>query len=138
MRMTRLTTSARTGRRMNRSVNFTGFAVSGSPLSGIVRLRRELRVRCLGIVNAHRAAGPKPKHPRRADGVARLEARGHRDKVTLAAAEPDNLLPHDEVLVACLLVGLLVDDVDRVPERRVEDTVYVVDEKSDEKTGDKH
>src|SRR6187431_1812598 len=86
MRITRLTTRARTGRLTKRSVNFKGFA------SVVFRLGRGL-VRGLGLV-AHEHGGPRAQleRARSHDFVADLESGEDRDLVAARAAELHELL----------------------------------------------
>src|SRR5690349_9505699 len=94
MRITRLTTRARTGRLTKRSVNFTGLA------SVVFRLGRGL-VRGLRLV-AHEHGGARAQLERAGghDFVAGLEPRHDRDLVAARAAELHELLLDALVVLA--------------------------------------
>src|SRR6516164_3819852 len=92
MTMSRLTTMARTGRRMKRSVNF----ICSSLLHGLrigLHVGREL------VVHRQRRPVVQLECAARNDGLAGLEARAHRHEVAAPLAQPDELLVGDEVLV---------------------------------------
>src|SRR5512139_1272364 len=103
MTMTRLTTTAMTGRRMNRSVSFMESPPVGSAAR---RVRGELRVGCERVVHGDR--GPVAQLDRAAahDGLARLEPRDHRDEVSAALSRPDELLADDGGPLAALVLRL--------------------------------
>src|ERR1700687_246007 len=96
IRMTRLTTIARTGRRMKRSVNFIcemsssfgpgGSAVFGLRRGGISGLRR--------VVHLDRGPVAELEYSRGHDLLARLDARHDRDLVSASRSELDELLAH--------------------------------------------
>src|SRR5512142_333070 len=115
MTMTRLTTTAMTGRRMKRSVNFMV-----APSSVLGRPRGEQRLGREGVVHGHRRAVPQLEGAARDDRLALAEPGGHRDEVPSAFAGPDELLPHDGGRLAGAVL-LLLDGEHRVPVGREED-----------------
>src|ERR1700690_540797 len=122
MKITRLTTIARTGRRMKMWVNFpVGVGAQGGRRSGVPGRGSQLRVGSHRIVPDDRAAGPKLEDARPDDGLPLLEPRHHGDKVAPLDAEAHDLLPDDKLFRARGRVGLGLDHVHRVPVRRVED-----------------
>src|SRR5260221_9926433 len=85
----RFTTMARTGRRMNRSVKFTGPSLVrqlGCDFHG----GREI------VSHHHRAAVVQLEGAARDDGLARLDAGDHRHQVATPLAQPHELLPRDQ------------------------------------------
>src|ERR1700685_395043 len=121
IRITRLTTTARTGRRMKRSVKFTELGLGLPARSGVARLGRELGVRDEGIVDVDRASRPQAEHAGGDDGVPFLQAREDRHEVAAPDAEAHDLLADNLLLLAGRRVRLLVDNVDGVAEGGVED-----------------
>src|SRR5215471_8220009 len=109
MRITRLTTIARTGRRMKRSVNFM-LAVLGLGSRVVRRLHL--------VVDQDRSAVAQLEDPRGHDFLAGLHTRGHCDLVAAGAAQLHELLAYAAVALA---VGRLhfSDDEDRVAIGRV-------------------
>src|SRR2546426_10380593 len=93
----RLTTMARTGRRMNRSVNLIGTPGGGSFVDG---LRRQLGAGGEVVPHHHRHAVAKLERAAAHDRLARLEARRDRHQVSAALARADELLPRDQGGVA--------------------------------------
>src|SRR5919106_4385109 len=85
IRMTRLTTIARTGRLTKRSVNRT---------LAILGLRRALVPRLHLVVDGYRRAVAQLEHAGRDDFFARLHARNDRDLIAARRPELDELLPH--------------------------------------------
>src|SRR5437763_6874349 len=138
MRMTRLTTMARTGRLMKRSVSFRvvvawlrgceavgatrprNDAASQPPLR-VFRFRRRAVARLHRVVDRHRGAGPQLEHARGHHFLARLDAGEHGDLVAARAAELHELLAHAAIALVRLRIGHVLDDVHRVAERRVRD-----------------
>src|SRR3954471_977226 len=108
----RLTTSARTGRRMNRSVNFM------DP-SAIDRLGRDLGVRRQIVPHHHGRAVAQLERAAADDGLACGQPGHHRDQITPVLAEADELLVRDQAGVARRVL-LLLDREHRIPVRRVE------------------
>src|SRR5258708_6104165 len=95
MMMTALTTMARTGRRMKRSVKevfMTGKARSGTGRSGIFRFGRKLRVGGELVVDHHGHARAQLENTTGDDRLVRLQAGYDRDKITPGLAEADELL----------------------------------------------
>src|SRR5687767_5845214 len=93
IRITRLTTIARTGRLTNRSVNFTG-----DPLASVVfRLRRRVVAGLHGVVDPHGRAVAQLEGARAHDLVAGGHAGNDRDLVPARAAELHELLAHTAV-----------------------------------------
>src|SRR5215471_1640803 len=78
IRMTRLTTSASTGRRMNRSVHF---------ISAVLRLRRRIAAGLGLIVHEHRRSVAQLEHARGDDLLAGLHAREDRDQIAARIAD---------------------------------------------------
>src|SRR4051812_5632976 len=110
-RMTRLTTIARTGRLMNKSVIFIG--------SGIGRLRVELVPGLHGVVDVDRRAGAEAEGAVGDDLIARLDAAFNGHLVAAGRAElHEALLEHLLRFAFQLAIG---DDVDGVAVRRVGD-----------------
>src|SRR5262245_4554239 len=110
MRITRLTTIARTGRLMKRSVNFMG---PGSP-SAVHGVRRRVVAGLRLVVDLDGRAVAQLEHPRGHDLLAGLEPREDRDLVAAAGPDLDELLAHALVGLAAVLVLQLRDDEDRV------------------------
>src|SRR3954463_8923118 len=102
----RLTTSARTGRRMNRSVNFM------DP-SAIDRLGRDLGVRRQIVPQHHGRAVAQLERAAARDGLACGQPGHDRDQRSLVLAEADELLVRDEDGVARRVL-LLLDREHRV------------------------
>src|SRR5262249_58935363 len=117
IRITRLTTTARTGRRTKRSVNFMG--VLPGPLA-VFRLRRRVVGRLRRVVDLDRGARTKLENSGGHDLLAGLQALENGHLVAAPRAELHELLPNALVLRA---VGALhrLDDVHRVAVRRVVD-----------------
>src|SRR6266498_3005901 len=89
MRMMRLTTVARTGRRMKMSVNF----MAGS---AVLRLRRELRSDLhIGVVDGDARAVAQLERAGADELLTRLHAVDNGDEVAAGFAELDELLPGD-------------------------------------------
>src|SRR3954470_15077427 len=113
MRMRRLTTSARTGRRMKMSVNFMR-----SPGRSLVhRLGRHLGVRRQLVVHHHRGVVAELESPAADDGLSGRESGGDGDQIAAPLSEADELLVRDQRRAA-LVVLLLLDGEDRVAKRR--------------------
>src|SRR5687767_10801645 len=93
MRMTRLTTMARTGRLTKMSVSFMTASV-------VLRLRRRVVGGLDGVVHVHGRAVPELEDARGHDLLARLHTGGHRHLVATAARQLDELLAHALVLLA--------------------------------------
>src|SRR5947207_8137 len=118
MRITRLTTMARTGRRMKRSVNFMMVARC---LLTVFRFRRRQVSRLHRVVDRHGCAGAQLEHARGHHFLARLDAGHHGDLVAARAAELHELLAHALVGLVRLRIGHVLHDEDGVAERRVAD-----------------
>src|SRR5205814_4045492 len=109
MTISKLTTMARTGLRMKRSVKLmVGLLVVGG-LGGDLRRRRQV------VAQHQRAAVVQLEGAARDDGLARFQAGHRRDQVAAPLAQADELLVRHELLV------LLLDGEDRVAVRRVDD-----------------
>src|SRR3954470_11331336 len=113
IRIRRLTTSATTGRRMKRSVNFMCRSLVYGP-------RRHLGPGRQIVPHHYRHAIAQLEGAAAHHGLAGLEPGDHRDQVAAALAEADELLVGNESGVA-LVVLLLLDGEDRVTIGRVED-----------------
>src|SRR6266508_190930 len=114
IRMTRLTTMARTGRLTKRSVNFTVdpsviFRLGGRVVGGL-----DL------VVDADGGAVPELEGAGGHDFLACLDARDHRDLVAAGAAQLDELLPHPAIALAARSLHVLHDE-DRIAVGRVAD-----------------
>src|SRR6266498_1067060 len=114
MTITRLTTIAMTGRRMNRSVSF--MVGSGSLVAGV---RGELRLRREGVVHLDGGAVPQLEGAAAHDRLTRLQSVHHRDEVTSAFAGADELLVGDGGRLPAFL--LLLEREDRVAVGREHD-----------------
>src|SRR5262252_911639 len=88
IRITRLTTIARTGRRTKRSVIF---------MSVVLRFRGRIVRGLHRVVDLDGGAGPELEGSGRHDLLAGLEAREHRDLVPARGTELDELLPRTAV-----------------------------------------
>src|SRR6266542_74864 len=115
IRITRLTTTARTGRRTKRSVNFM-FAALLAVFGFRSRVIAGLRL----VVDLDGGAVAELEDPRGHDFLSLLEAGGDRDLITARGAELDDLLAHAAVDLA---VGAFQvrDDEDGVAVRGVVD-----------------
>src|SRR5437879_4682400 len=113
----RLTTIARTGRRMNRSVNLIGTPRARSLVHW---LRRQLGAGSEVVPHHHRGAVAKLERAAAHDRLARLETRDDGHQVSAALARADELLVRDQGGVAGV-VALLLQREHGVPVRRVED-----------------
>src|SRR5262249_30693582 len=109
IRMTRLTTIARTGRRMKMSVIFI-LGIRRFGLGGV--RRRDV------VVHLHRGTAAQLEHARRDDFLPRVHTREHRHLVAARIAQLHELLAHALVL---LLVGTfhVLDDEHGVAVRRI-------------------
>src|SRR3954471_2243275 len=103
-RMTRLTTTASTGRRMKRSVSF---------MSAVLRLRGRVVGGLDAVVDGHRGVRPQLEHARGDHLLAGLQPGEHGDLVAAGAAHAHDLLAHAAVDLPARPLHLL-DDVDRV------------------------
>src|SRR5574342_264163 len=92
MMMTRLTTRARTGRRMKRSVIFM--------VSVVLRFGRFPEGRSETVVDHDRLAVAQLEDTRADDGLPLLQAVGDGDEVAALLPEPHELLPHRRAPVA--------------------------------------
>src|SRR5262245_59889301 len=117
MRITRLTTSERTGRLTNMSVNFT---VGSPPSSVVFRLGRGVVRRLDLVVDMDRGAVAELEGPGGHDLLARLEAGEDRDLVAPAAAELHELLSH-ALVARPLRVLKVAHHVDGVAVGRIAD-----------------
>src|SRR5687768_3929427 len=113
IRMTRLTTIARTGRLMNKSVN---------RISAVLRLGRPA-VRWLHlVVDLHGGAVAQLEDARRDDLLAGLDAAQHRNLIAAGAAKLDDLLTHSAIGPAFLALQVGDDEhgiaAGRVADRR--------------------
>src|SRR5436309_8427984 len=134
IRMTRLTTMARTGRLTKRSVNLTFDPPPyPSPRRGRGTLFRErlrasvvLRLggRIVGgldlVVDADGGAVAELEGAGRHDFLTGLESRDHRDLIAPGAAQLDELLPHAAIALAVGRLDVLHDE-DRIAVGRVAD-----------------
>src|SRR6266566_1203597 len=112
IRMRRFTTSATTGRLMNRSVNFMR--------SPVHRLRRHLGGGSQVVPHHHGHAVAELEGATAHHRLARLEPGDHRHQVAASLAEADELLVGEEPRVPGLVL-LLLDGEHRVPVGGVED-----------------
>src|SRR5512138_3845960 len=113
MTMTRLTTTAMTGRRMKMSVNLMArSSVLGRP-------RRELRLRRERVVHGHRDAVPHLEGAAGHHRLSGLQAGDDLDEVAAPLAEAHELLPGDRRRLAGGVL-LPLDREHRVAVRRVE------------------
>src|SRR6267378_1698874 len=112
----RLTTSATTGRRMKRSVNFMRGPFPGSLVH---RLRADLSLRGQLVPHHHRRAVAQLEGAAAHDRLSRGQAAYHRDQVSAALAQADELLVGDQGRIAGR-VALFLQREDRVAVRRVE------------------
>src|SRR5215831_17765412 len=94
MRMTRLTTIARTGRFTNKSV---------MRISAVLRLRSPLVGRLILVVDENRCAVAKLEYARRDYLLLRLDTREDRNLITARGANSYKLLAHPAV---CLTIWL--------------------------------
>src|SRR5437879_1614374 len=99
MTMRRLTTIARIGRRMNRSVNFIGAPFARSLVD---RLGGQLGAGGEIVLHHHRAAVAQLEGAAGDDGLVGLQPRHHRHQVSSALAQPDELLVRDQRAVLLL------------------------------------
>src|SRR6516162_9817145 len=111
IRITRLTTIARTGRRMKRSVNFMGAFLG--PASAVDRVGRGVVAGLRLVVDLHRRAIAQLEHARRHDFLAGFEPREDGDLIAAPRPHFDELLANALVRLALLVLHLL-DDVDGV------------------------
>src|SRR5262249_3140196 len=112
--MIRLTTIARTGRRMKMSVSFMA-------LSAVLRLRGQLRVELDGVVDRDRRAVAQLERARGHDLFSVLDAVEDGDEIAARLADADELLARDLARLAvgaghdrAALVLAVLDDEDRV------------------------
>src|SRR5467141_3826476 len=106
----RLTTSATTGRRMKRSVNFMRGPFPGSLVH---RLRVDLRLRGQLVPHHHRRAVAQLEGAAAHDRLSRGQAVHHRDQVSAALTQANELLVSDQGRIAGR-VALLLQREDRV------------------------
>src|SRR5450631_4205927 len=99
IRMTRLTTIARTGRRTKRSVKDFTLAV--------LRLRSRVVAGLDLVVDLDGGPVAQLEHAGRDHGLTRLDAGGHRHLVAAGGADLDELLAHTEVALALRVLDLL-------------------------------
>src|ERR1017187_3451065 len=118
IRITRFTTRASTGRRMNRSVNDFMAATLGSAIG---RVRRQIVLRRQLVVLDHRHAIPQLEDPGAHDALAWLKARFHAHKIPLRAPGADELLPHRQFRLPTVFARLGLDHIHRVAVRRAQD-----------------
>src|SRR3954447_18303522 len=115
MRMTKLTTSARTGRLIKISVKlFISL--------GINRRRSELRFRRKIVIDGHRHAIAKLENSCADDRLARLQPRRYGDEVAARLADSHHLLTQSLSFLPCLGILLLLDHVNGITVRRVGDS----------------
>src|ERR1051325_3341906 len=137
IKITRLTTMARTGRRMNRSVNFivwsaaampplscrSSRAAAWPPHSTLTVFRPRLRAvgRLDGVVDDDGGPRPQLEDAGGDDLLARLHPADDADLVAAAAGQFHELLAYAAIALARLRVLHILDDVNGVAERRVAD-----------------
>src|SRR5215472_615459 len=107
IRITRLTTMAMTGRRMNRSVNFICSPFFGSLFGGF---RRQLSRRREGVVDAHRHAIAQLEGAAAHHRLAGIEPRDYRDEIPAALADSDKPLLGYRLWLAGRILGLSDDE----------------------------
>src|SRR6266436_2504901 len=115
IRITKLTTSASTGRLMKRSVK--DFMSLRSLRINWVRIY--LRVRCQIVVDRHRHSVSQFENPRTHDGFAGLQSLRNRDEIAAPFTDAHKLLSNHLRFFAGLFVFLFLNHKNRVPERRV-------------------
>src|ERR1035441_3331913 len=118
IRITRFTTRASTGRRMNRSVKDFMGAPRGSTVGrtgGHVVLRPQV------VVLDHGHAVAELEDAGADNTIPGLEARLHTHEVAARAARPDELLPHRQLRLVVVFARLRLDHIDRVPVRSAQD-----------------
>src|SRR5918992_3061662 len=107
IRITRLTTIARTGRLTKRSVNRIGCS------SVVFRAGRRIVARLHRVVDEDRGPVPQLEHAGGHHLVARIDAREDRHLVAARRAGLDELLPHAAIRLAVFALHL-GDDEDRI------------------------
>src|ERR1039458_6671835 len=118
IRITRFTTRASTGRRMNRSVN----DFMGAPWeSTIGRAGGQVVFRCQIVLLDHGYAVLAVEDARTDNTAPGLEARLDAHEVSARVARPDELLPHRQFGLPVVLARLRLDHIHRVPIRSAED-----------------
>src|SRR5215831_19021760 len=118
IRITRLTTIARTGRLMKRSVNFMAFRSLPSAVHGV---RRRVVAGLRLVVDLDGRPVSELEDTRGHDLLAGLQAREDRDLVAAAGPDLDELLAHALVGLAAVLVLDLRHDEHGVAVRSVVD-----------------
>src|SRR5438128_2812139 len=125
MRITRLTTIARTGRLMKRSVSFMTVNGSRLPETGnwltILRIRFGIVARLDRVVHDHRRAWTELERAGAHHFLARFDSGEHRDLIAAGAAELHELLPNAAIGLARLRILDVFDDEHGIAERRVAD-----------------
>src|SRR5216683_3989444 len=114
--MIKLTTIARTGRRMNRSVSFMDGPLGGSLVDGLggqLGAGREV------VPHHHRGAVAQLEGAAADDGLAGGQPGDRGDQVSAALAQPHELLPGDQRGLAAWIL-LLLQGEDRVTVGRVD------------------
>src|SRR5258708_1692131 len=103
IKITRLTTMARTGRRMNKSVK--DFISLPEIKSTVRRIFRRLRHDV--VVNRHRRTVAEFEKPGAYDAITGFQSRQHAHRIAMRLSRADKLLPHDQPAAG---IGGLLDD----------------------------
>src|ERR1035437_547890 len=117
IKITRFTTRASTGRRMNRSVNFME-AARGSTIG---RVRRQVVLRRQVVVLDYRHAVAQFEDAGTDNALAGLEARFDAHKISPRGPGADELLPHGQTRLSLVLTRLRFDHIHRVAVGRAQD-----------------
>src|ERR1035437_5135743 len=118
IKITRFTTRASTGRRMNRSVKDFMEAAQGSTIG---RVRRQVILRRQVVVLDDRHAVAQLEDAGTDNALAGLEARFHAHKIPSRAPGADELLPHLQTRLPAILARLRLDHIHRVAVGRAQD-----------------
>src|ERR1035441_5923138 len=118
IRITRFTTSASTGRRMNRSVKDFMGATWGSTVG---RAGRHVVLWRQVVVLDHGHAIAELEDAGADNTIPGLEARLHTHVIPARLACPDELLPHRQFGLPAFFAWLRLDHIDRVPKGSAED-----------------
>src|ERR1019366_6877971 len=118
IRITRFTTRASTGRRMNKSVKDFMGATEGSTVG---RAGRNVVLRRQVVVLDHGHPIAELEDARADNPIPGLEARFHTHVITARLTGPDELLPHRQFGLPVVLARLRLDHIDRVPKGSAED-----------------
>src|SRR5437868_6554250 len=115
IRITKLTTRARTGRRMKRSVNDLMTVLRIRGLRVQLRFWREI------VVNHHRHSVAQLEHPGADDLLTVLKSLRDRNEIAPRFSDADELLTQDLRFFPCLLVLLFLDHENGITVRRIRD-----------------